>query len=128
MFALLAAGGSAEDVLLETVGLDRLCGLRRRLWLGFGSHGQRGADGRRARRQRGVGTDGRGVGGRALVGQGGFGEGGGRLRGRRRGDEGRGKTGVSVAALEEVVHAFAAHDRLEGKGALQPLQLKDKKA
>lgn len=42
------------------------------------------------------------------------------------GDDSRGLAGVAVAALEKVVHAFAAHDRLEGEGALQSLQLRQK--
>lgn len=42
------------------------------------------------------------------------------------GDDSRGLAGVAVAALEKVVHAFAAHDRLEGEGTLQPLQLRQK--
>lgn len=29
-----------------------------------------------------------------------------------------------AVSLEEVVHAFAAHDGLEGQGPLQPLQLR----
>lgn len=127
MFASLAAGRPTEDVLLETVGLDRLHRLGLRLLLGFGGHGQRGTDRRWVWRQRGVGTDGRGMGGRVLIGQGGFREGGRRWRGWRCGDEGWGRAGFTVIALEKVVHTLAAHDRFEGQGALQPLQLKDKK-
>ncbi len=42
--ASLAAGWPTEDVLLETVSLDRLHRLGLRLWLRFGGHGQRGTD------------------------------------------------------------------------------------
>lgn len=125
VFASLAAGGPTEDVLLETVSLDRLHRLGLRLWLGFGGHRQRGTDGGRLRWQRQVGTAGRGVRVGALVGRGAFGEGGRRWRRRRCGDDCRGKAGFAVAALEKVVHALAAHDWFEGQGALQPLQLED---
>lgn len=127
MFASLAAGRPTEDVLLETVRLDRLHRLGLRLWLGFGGHGQRGTDRRWVRWQWGVGTVRRGAGGRALIGQGGFREGGRRQRGWRCGDEGWGRARLAVAALEKVVHTLAAHDRFEWQGALQPLQLGDKK-
>lgn len=126
VFASLAAGWPTEDVLLETVSLDWLRQLSLRLWLGFGRHRQRRTDRRWVRRQGEVGTARRGMWGRALIGQGRFGEGGRRWRWWRRSDKGWRKTGFTVTALEKVVHALAAHDWLEGQGALQPLQLKGK--
>lgn len=78
------------------------------------------------RRRRQVGAAAR----RALVGRRALGEGGRGgllLLGGGRGDDNRGEAGLAVAALEEVVHALAAHDRLEGQRALQPLQLQDKR-
>lgn len=126
VFASLAAGRPTEDVLLETVSLDWLRQLSLRLWLGFGRHRQRGTDRRWARWQGEVGTARRGMWGRALIGQGGFGEGGRRWRRWRCSDKGWRKTGFTVTALEKVVHTLAAHDWLEGQGALQPLQLKGK--
>lgn len=62
VFASLAAGGPAKDVLLKTVGLQCLHRLGLGLWLSVWSDGQRGADGGGLRRQRRVGTD---VGGQA---------------------------------------------------------------
>lgn len=72
MFASLAAGRPAEDVLVETVSLERRRGRGRRLELNLGAQRRRGTDGGRARRlgQRRVGADGRRESGRALVGQG----------------------------------------------------------
>lgn len=124
VFALLAAGGPTEDVLLETVSLDWLHRLSLRLWLAFG---QRGTDRRWVWWQWGVGTNGRRMWGTALVGQGGLCEGGRGWRGWRGSDEGWGEAGFAVAALEKVVHTLAAHNWFEGQGALQPLQLKGKR-
>lgn len=117
MLALLTAGRSSEDVLLETV---RLRYPQVDLELGLGGQGERGADGGRAGRERRVGAEGRGQGRRALVAQGRL------LQGRRRrlGDEAGGEAEFTVVlALEEVIHALAPHYRLEGQGALQPLEL-----
>lgn len=78
------------------------------------------------RRQRQVGAAAR----RVFIGRRALGEGGRRelrLLGGGRGDDGRGEAGLAVVALEEVVHTLAAHDRLEGQRALQPLQLQDEK-
>lgn len=69
MFAAMAVGGPAEDMLLEAVGLHWLDGqdLRLGLRLELGHDG--GAHGGRVRRQGGVGAGGGGERGRALVPQ-----------------------------------------------------------
>lgn len=126
MFALLAAGGPTEDMLLETVGLDRLHWLGLRLWLGFKGDGQWRTDRRWVWWQWRVWTDRGRQGRRALISQRGFSE------GRRRWHwwwscyNGWWRAGFTITALEKVVHTFAAHDWFEGQGALQPLQLKEK--
>ena len=127
LLASLAAGGLAEDVVLEAVRLDGpqqdLGGARR------GGEGRRRAGVGGAGRQRGVGAGRGGERRRPLVGQRALRE----RRRRRRGqrgrrigrDDGRESEVVVVASLEEVVHALAAHHGFEGQGPLQALQLED---
>ena len=127
LLASLAAGGLAEDVVLEAVRLDGpqqdLGGARR------GGEGRRRAGVGGAGRQRGVGAGRGGERRRPLIGQRALRE----RRRRRRGqrgrrigrDDGRESEVVVVASLEEVVHALAAHHGFEGQGSLQALQLED---
>lgn len=114
VLAVLAVGGLAKDVVLEAVGDLRpggLGGQRRRQAEGggVGGDGRVGADGRREGRR--AVADGRRAGQQRRRG------------GRRVGDEVRRQAGVAVGPLEEVLHALAAHEGLEGQRALQPLQL-----
>ena len=127
LLASRAAGGLAEDVVLEAVCLDgpeQDLGGRRR-----GGEGRRRAGVGGAGRQRGVGAGGGRERRRPLVGQRALGERRRRgQRGRRVGrDDGRESEVVVVvaASLEEVVHTLATHHGLEGQGALEALELED---
>lgn len=109
VLAVLAVGGLAKHVVLETVGdlrSGRLGGQRRGQAErgGVRGDGRVGAEGRRRRR-------------RALAHERGAGQQR-RRRRRRVGDEIRRQASVTVGPLEEVLHALAAHDGLERQRAL----------
>ncbi len=109
VLAVLAVGGLAKDVVLETVRNLRPGRLGGQWW-GKAERGRVGGNG-------GVGADRRWNGWRAVVDER-------RARQQRRrwrrwvSYEIWGQASVAVGPLEEVLHAFAAHHGLEGQRAL----------